>query len=386
MRWSHRRLSSRMVTLLAAGSVMVALLGAPPVTASEHAVDATDDDASQASVTQGAEVFGPFTPTLSTVSLVDRSPVEGWSPGDPVIEIPRSNFRGEIGPPMEPANPTTWLVDPLLEVQEGVSRDPQRDLSVPDLNFVGQGFTGVNPPDTVGDVGSTYYVQMVNGAGGSEIAVYNKGDGVLQVGGFPLDNLWPNPAEPCATGNGDPIVLYDHFADRWLLSEFASVDEHLCVYVSQTGDVLTTFWNTYDFITPNFPDYPKYAVWPDAYYVSSNEQGGPAVYALDRTQMLAGNPATAQRFTTTSLAGFGFQALTPSDVDGATPPAGAPNYFIRHRDDEAHNPGSNDPTRDFLDLFEFSVDWATPANSTFTGTVLDSHHRDRLRVVRLPLV
>ncbi len=83
--------------------------------------------------------------------------------------------------------------------------------------------------------------------------------------------------------------------------------------------------------------------------------------------MLIGGVATAQRFTAPDIAAFGFQALIPADADGETPPpAGAPNPFMRHRDDEAHNPPGT-AGQDFLEIWEFHVDWATPANSTFTG-------------------
>ena len=121
----------------------------------------------------------------------------------------------------------------------------------------------------------------------------------------------------CASGAGDPIVLFDALASRWLLSEFASTGNRLCVYISQTVDPIAGGWFVYQFQAPGFPDYPKYAVWPDAYYVSSNESS-PAAYALDRTQMLAGSAATMQRFTAPNLSGFGFQALIPSDHDGST--------------------------------------------------------------------
>jgi hypothetical protein len=68
-------------------------------------------------------------------------------------------------------------------------------------------------------------------------------------------------------------------------------------------------------------------------------------------QMLNGNPASIQRFSAPSLAGFPFQALIPSELDGVVPPPiGSPNYFIRHRDDENHNPSSNDPTMDFFEI------------------------------------
>jgi hypothetical protein len=172
------------------------------------------------------------------------------------------------------------------------------------------------------------------------------------------------------TGRGDPIVLYDQLDERWLLSEFASSPtDCLHVYISKNSDPIAGGWHHYQFDTPNFPDYPKYGVWPDGYYVTSNEDDGPAVYALERAKMLNGKPAKLQRFLAAQLLGFGFQALTPCDVDGPAPPAGAPNYVLRHRDDEVHNSTSNDASQDFLDLYEFHVDWADPTKSTFSGPV-----------------
>ena len=103
------------------------------------------------------------------------------------------------------------------------------------------------------------------------------------------------------------------------------------------GDPINGGWFNYEFTAPSFPDYPKYGVWPDAYYVSTNEST-PAAYAFDRTEMLVGNAATLQRRTAPDLLRFGFQALNPSDHDGPNPvPPGTPNFFMRHRDDEAHN-------------------------------------------------
>ena len=98
---------------------------------------------------------------------------------------------------------------------------------------------------------------------------------------------------------GDPIVLYDQLANRWLVTEFAPPGQNtLCAYVSQTADPTDNLWYEYQFSTPNFPDYPKYAVSNDAYFVTTNEGPGPAVYALDRTSMLQGvAAATPLRFT-----------------------------------------------------------------------------------------
>src|SRR5207249_9180441 len=122
--------------------------------------------------------------------------------------------------------------------------------------------------------------------------------GAVVAGPSLLSALWTGDGR-CASGFGDGIVLFDQLASRWLMSEFAIRGNHLCVYVSRTSDPLGGGWFGYDFGTAEFPDYPKYAVWPDAYYVSTNESA-PAAYALERARMIAGLPAGHQRFTAPS--------------------------------------------------------------------------------------
>ncbi|MGB3713689.1 MAG: hypothetical protein WA996_04590 [Candidatus Promineifilaceae bacterium] len=299
------------------------------------------------------EVSDPVAPELT-------GPARDLPPYSPEPMLDR-----EINPRQDPygrTDPDRRIIggpDPLLGLQENASGPTDSGFGTPIFNFDGQGYTFVTPPDTVGDVGVDHYIQMING-GGTGVAVYNKHTGSLMQS-FALTGLGG-----CSTGKGDPIVLYDHAADRWFLSEIRPSDlqvNSLCIFISTTPDPLGTY-NSYQFSTPDFPDYPKYAVWPDGYYATTNESS-PSSYALDRTAMLAGNPATSQRFTAPDLSGFGFQTLTPGDWDGATaPPAGAPNYFMRHVDTEAHGP-SGFPTEDFLEVWAFHVDWSTPTNSSF---------------------
>ena len=327
----------------------------------------------QPRVWRGAETTHPVAPTLFRGSVYDLPAAKGWKPGDPIKEIPRrgSGTAGKTDPYAQAAaRARTAMRDPLLDRQERAAYEfagrASRAFDTPTMNFAGQGFTGVNPPDTVGDVGPTYYVQAINGSGGSRVAIYDKATGALAVPVFAMDGFGSGS---CASGAGDPIVLYDQMAERWLLSEFSGVANVLCVYVSTTPDPTAAGWFAYAFTAPSFPDYPKYGVWPDAYYVSSNE-GSPAAYAMDRNSMLAGAPATIQRFSTSALSAFTFNALQPADVDGViSPPGGSPGVFMRHRDDEAHNPGSANPVQDTLEIFEFDVDFAVPANSTFTGPI-----------------
>src|SRR5438105_788112 len=64
-------------------------------------------------------------------------------------------------------------------------------------------------------------------------------------------------------GSGDPVVLYDQLADRWVISQFAgvSVPTDECIAVSTTGDATGTYFR-YDYhLGSNFFDYPKVAVW-----------------------------------------------------------------------------------------------------------------------------
>jgi hypothetical protein len=242
---------------------------------------------------------------------------------------------------------------------------PAPKMPAPGLNFDGISFPGVNcfcaPPDTNGEVGSTQYVQIVN----EGLQVFDKTTGNSLLGPISIESLWSGFGGPCETsGIGDPIVLYDQLANRWIVSEIALFPPTFeCVAVS-TSDDATGSYNRYAFdlgsqFGVNFYDYPKLSVWPDAYYLSFNvfnSSGsaflGPQPFALDRSAMLAGNPATV---VSTGMLGPTDDQLMPGDLDGSIqPPSGAPNPFTEI--------GTN-PT---WKLWRFHVDFATPANSTFT--------------------
>ena len=296
-------------------------------------------------------------PIIHNIDLADLPVERVWREGDPVREVPRR--RTSTGLENYKAIPQ---IDPLLERQamfEGTQTN--RAFTAPTLNFPGLGYTGVNPPDTVGAVGKDHFIQSINGSG-TRYIIYNKSDGSVAAGPFSLSSF------AVCSGSGDPVVLYDHIAERWFLSEFGSGNS-FCVLISQTSDPVNGGWFEYSFSTPAFPDYPKYGIWPDAYYVTTNETGCGA-YALERAQMLIGGAARSVRFVVPDQAGFSFQTLTPSSCSGdINPPVGAPAYFMRHRDDEVHNAGSNNPAEDYLEIYEFHVDWVATANSTLTGPV-----------------
>jgi hypothetical protein len=243
----------------------------------------------------------------------------------------------------------------------------------------------VNPPDPNGEVGPNHYVETVNLA----FAVYGK-NGALLAGPATLGSLWADfPITECTDQSGDPVVLYDQLADRWIITQFTTrglgfPDEPLnlfynCVAISTSGDPTGSYFR-YAFSTGfNFPDYPKYGVWRDTYVITTREFGiadpsiyGIGVYGLERAKMIAGDPnARAVSFLLDSnripinLIGDG---LLPADIDGTKlPKRGAPIPLVGTQDDG----GPYGATSDALNIWEFNVDWAAgPAASIALKTQL----------------
>jgi hypothetical protein len=179
--------------------------------------------------------------------------------------------------------------DPIVQAFTGPDLIPD-----PIISFNGPpNVFGVSPPDPVGDVGPNHYVAMSN----LSFAIYDKA-GTLLYGPAANNTLWSGFGGDCQTDNsGDPIVLYDQFADRWILTQFTSSGPTYfnCVAISTGPDPTGTYYR-YAFGTgTNFPDYPKYGVWSDAYYISTREFAGSfagiGAYAINRADLIAGNPS-----------------------------------------------------------------------------------------------
>src|ERR1041384_8294532 len=250
-------------------------------------------------------------------------------------------------------------------VQKTIAADEFTAANMPtaDMNFNGMAFPGVAcncaPPDTNGEVGATQYVQIVN----EGFQVFDKTTGASLLGPSGISTVWGGFGGVCEfNGNGDPVVMYDQLADRWIITQFAgvSVPTDECVAVSSTGDATGSYHRYAFHLGSNFFDYPHLSVWPDAYYMSMNvfnSSGtsflGPQPFAFDRDKMLSGLPAT---FITTGITGgSGEEVYLPADLDGSTlPPPAAPATFVEF------------PSGGSYRLFHFHADFATPANSSFT--------------------
>jgi hypothetical protein len=244
------------------------------------------------------------------------------------------------------------------------------EFSNPNPNFDGLVTVEVQPPDANGAVGPSHYIQMVNKSfTESYYMVFDKAGAAL-TGALILNDLWNRPEvppdDPCrARGAGDPYVLYDHLADRWLMSQMANITspgrplQVECIAISQGPDPIMDHWYVYTFRLGVSNDYPKIGVWPDGYYMISQEGFDCCsldATVFDRANMLNGNPATFQR---KSFASPPTIIMLPGDLTGPPPAPGTPNFYVRPVD------GGLFGGSDRIEIFEFHVDWGVPANTTF---------------------
>ena len=245
----------------------------------------------------------------------------------------------------------------------------------PTANFEGLDFNtwgNGHPPDTNGDVGPNHYIQSIN----TSVGIFDKTTGNL-ITAFTFNSFMSqgNFGNLCDTNNfGDPVVMYDTFEDRWVITDFAfqlsggavvaPPGAFQCFAVSQTGNPVSGGWNYYSIqLTDFLNDYPKFGIWPDGIYMSANLFGfpaggayaGPRFWALNKAQMYAGAPTVQVVSFDGPVADF---TILPSNarLQTGTPPPGTPNYFLS--------------TWQFLNavtVYKFHVDWDHPSLSTFTG-------------------
>jgi PKD repeat protein len=213
------------------------------------------------------------------------------------------------------------------------------------------------PSDCNGTSGPNHFMQTVN----TTYAIYDKTG--TKLAGPTNMNLLFNGVAGSNCNDGDPIILYDEQADRWFATEFSlcGSNDLMLMAVSSTNDPTGT-WYAYSFDVAGMPDYPKFSVWQDGYYMGDNNSSGNDMYVFERSVMITGG-------TNPKFVGFnnawrpgsvdGFMCVPPVDNDGEFAPAGAPGLFIAMSDD-AFNTGP-----DQLWIYELAVDWANTANSTF---------------------
>jgi hypothetical protein len=253
--------------------------------------------------------------------------------------------------------------------QFGTTPMPGPSLSFPGLSNIDNTVVFslfILPPDMNGDVGPDHYFQVVNAL----LRVYDK-SGQPVSAPLKISSLFESLGTPCSTRNdGLAIILYDPLADRWLVSQtcVAFPPFRQMLAVSKTGDPLGQYF-VYEFVMPNVKlnDFPKFGVWPDGYYMSTDEflgadYVGAGAFAFDRTKILAGDPTAGYIYFNLQVpVSPRRRGLLPADLDGLRPPApGTPNLFASYIATEYGD------AQDAIRLYDFRANFADPFSSTFT--------------------
>ncbi|MEZ5195340.1 MAG: GEVED domain-containing protein [Bacteroidales bacterium] len=291
----------------------------------------------------------------------------------PVVDYP---VHFEITPPLTELIPTTTPPEKKHENNEDAKvreypyytpsgDDPVWQKSMGTLgvtdgltrNFAGINASSLSPSDDNGDIGPNHYVQMVN----AKFQIFDR-DGTSLYGPVNINTLFSTlPGGTC--NSGDPIVLYDEWADRWLLTQFSicGSTEYMHIAVSQTADPTGSYYIwAYSWGT-SVPDYPKFGIWRDGYYMGLN-CGTEDIVVFNRSSMIAGaaSPAVV-KFDNSWRPASGLHCVQPLDNDGTMAPSGEPGHFITINDNAW---GGSDQ----LWIYELDVNWSFPWLSTFNRT------------------
>ncbi len=261
-------------------------------------------------------------------------------------------------------------------------------LSDPIVNFEGL-HVGELPPgdncsldeyatDDSGAVGFNHYVQAVNTA----MVVYDKSGNVL-AGPVGMTTFWHN--QPDCGGNqywSDTVVRFDRYANRWIVARPGALQygQDLCVAVSRTPDPTGEYDqyafevnNTENGLSSYFNDYPKIAVFTDAYYATADPNKifsglGNTISAFEKAAMLKGEEepqfvtffVPAPQSTPPAIT---HSHMLAADLEGRRlPPKDSPEYIVQVQDSNLGFPAGR------LQVYEFHVDWNSPSSSTFIPT------------------
>ncbi len=238
--------------------------------------------------------------------------------------------------------------DPLLYLQENVVTKSSRD---PILTFETTSNTAT-PSDPTGEIGRDYYVASWN----SSFRFFNF-DGTQASPPASLSTLFGNDE------SGDPIAMYDSEADRYIITSMGG--SGLNFAISQTSNPILGGWHVYtasSFGTDGqFPDFPKYSIWSDGYYCTTNTSAN-NLYVLERDKIIDGDPtASIQGFDSPQMITSGFASAQVLDITNDDHPAAGNATMIFMQDD-----AWNQVLTDHLKIWTINIDWENPNNSSMS--------------------
>jgi hypothetical protein len=307
---------------------------------------------------------------------------------------------------------------------------------VESFDGLGVGFEGPqgaatlrNPSDNTLAVGPNHIVQIVN----TRTAIFTKKGkkfettGRVLYGPVETANFFKGFGGQCeATNNGDAVVRYDQFANRWLVvmplfrrgpvrpdqpGEWKSGEPaylspigrpnqpgpaaplfqppapppappappgqrgrggqagppgpqgpYSMCYAISTSDDPMGSYYRYEFLRPLFPDYPRPAIWRDGYYVPTST--GDDVIQKHACVVDREKMLRGQPATEQCVIIDGVNFLNNADVDGRNmPPAGAPNIMMATGGTQLKKLLEDDGVH----VWKFSVDWKDASKTKVIG-------------------
>lgn len=241
--------------------------------------------------------------------------------------------------------------DALVETQNRAAKKKGRE---PELVFNAH-VSNITPSDPTGAAGPNHYI----GGWNTSFQIFDKQGGTL-VPNASLSTLFP--------GNnlGDPIVLYDAAADRFIITEFDSSPNGFNFAICQGPDPVNDGWYVYTtgMTTGSFPDYPKFSIWSDGYYVTANIGSTNKVFVIERDSVLVGATPRFVGFPLTGIRTSGFYSPQAFSVSNHDLPAPG-NATIVYLQDDAWS----GVTEDHLKLWSINMDWENVGSSTISAAV-----------------
>ena len=166
------------------------------------------------------------------------------------------------------------------------------------------------PPDTMGAVGTTQFLETNNGAN----TVYDKNTGAI-LSRKSMTQFWADIGQP-GGANGDQRVLFDHYTNRWMAIGFGTSGNSINFGVSDTSNAMGT-WKTMNVTGASIGvplttlDYPTLAMDDKGVYVGTNNFpnaggfSGTSLIVIPKTSLFGGvlSMAGSTVFTTPYPAG-----------------------------------------------------------------------------------
>lgn len=209
-----------------------------------------------------------------------------------------------------------------------------------DTNFIGATFDdtiGYVPPDSMGAVGPTQVLVIVNG----RIKLYSK-NGTLGILDTDTDNFFNSVRDDRRTA--DPRVCYDRLSQRWFVTMINIGAPNRILIAVSSGSVITSFTffqfqhdqvgNPLNVDTGGFADYDTLGVDRHALYIGVNvfdgithDIIGTTGYVVNKADLIAGNLKVKEFRQMGAANGSGPGIWTPLGVSNDNPNS-TEGYFI----------------------------------------------------------